>query len=111
MNEAQPVAARLGASRLTTASVCQDAKNVQPIHSLSTAEPAGTGRAGEVAGNFGATMNDISDSAAKIIDIIRLIDGVAFQIKTPDFHAAVEVARLGEQSRGFAIRSGRRYKP
>ncbi|MBA5606328.1 PAS domain-containing protein [Duganella sp. FT3S] len=49
------------------------------------------------------TMGDISTSANKIVDIIALIDGIAFQTNILALNAAVEAARAGEQGRGFAV--------
>jgi len=49
------------------------------------------------------TMGDISSSAKKIVDIIAVIDGIAFQTNILALNAAVEAARAGEQGRGFAV--------
>ena len=49
------------------------------------------------------TMGEINDSAKKIVDIIGVIDGIAFQTNILALNAAVEAARAGEQGRGFAV--------
>jgi methyl-accepting chemotaxis protein len=48
-------------------------------------------------------MGSISDSSRKIVDIIAVIDGIAFQTNILALNAAVEAARAGEQGRGFAV--------
>lgn len=50
-----------------------------------------------------ATMHAIQESAGKIVDIIGLIDGIAFQTNILALNAAVEAARAGEQGKGFAV--------
>ena len=50
-----------------------------------------------------STMHTISDSSRKIVDIISLIDGIAFQTNLLALNAAVEAARAGEDGRGFAV--------
>jgi aerotaxis receptor len=54
----------------------------------------------------GVTMGQISGSATRIVDIIGLIDGIAFQTNILALNAAVEAARAGEQGRGFAVVAG-----
>jgi len=49
------------------------------------------------------TMGAINDSSKKIVDIIGVIDGIAFQTNILALNAAVEAARAGEQGRGFAV--------
>lgn len=60
----------------------------------------------EVVGQVVATMNEINDSSKKIVEIIGVIDGIAFQTNILALNAAVEAARAGEQGRGFAVVAG-----
>ena len=64
------------------------------------------GRGGDAVGRVGDTMGHISASATRIVDIIGLIDGIAFQTNILALNAAVEAARAGEQGRGFAVVAG-----
>ena len=60
-------------------------------------------RGGEVVGEVVGTMGSIRESSRKIVDIIAVIDGIAFQTNILALNAAVEAARAGEQGRGFAV--------
>ena len=58
---------------------------------------------GEVVGKVIDTMNSIATSSRRIVEIIGVIDGIAFQTNILALNAAVEAARAGEQGRGFAV--------
>ncbi len=60
-------------------------------------------RGGEAVSQVINTMGSINDSSKKIVDIIGVIDGIAFQTNILALNAAVEAARAGEQGRGFAV--------
>ena len=60
-------------------------------------------RGGDSVSNMIQTMGAINDSSRKIVDIIGVIDGIAFQTNILALNAAVEAARAGEQGRGFAV--------
>nr|WP_316638502.1 methyl-accepting chemotaxis protein [uncultured Roseateles sp.] len=70
----------------------------------SASDVATQGR--EVVGEVVQTMNDINAASHRIVDIIGVIDGIAFQTNILALNAAVEAARAGEQGRGFAVVAG-----
>jgi methyl-accepting chemotaxis protein len=63
-------------------------------------------KGGQVVSQVVSTMSDITDSSRRIVDIIGVIDGIAFQTNILALNAAVEAARAGEQGRGFAVVAG-----
>jgi methyl-accepting chemotaxis protein len=86
-----------------SATVRRNAENAQQADRLATLASEVAVRGGGVVGQVVVTMDDISDSAKKIVDIIGVIDGIAFQTNILALNAAVEAARAGEQGRGFAV--------
>jgi methyl-accepting chemotaxis protein len=69
---------------------------------VATASTRAT-QGGHAMGQVVATMGTIKDSSRKIVDIIALIDSIAFQTNILALNAAVEAARAGENGRGFAV--------
>jgi len=88
------------------ATVKQNADNAQQANQLALGASTVAVQGGEVVGQVVDTMKGINDSSKKIVDIIGVIDGIAFQTNILALNAAVEAARAGEQGRGFAVVAG-----
>ncbi|PXW95205.1 methyl-accepting chemotaxis sensory transducer with Cache sensor [Sphaerotilus hippei] len=86
-----------------TATVQQNAENARQANQLAGQASEVASRGGDVMGSVVQTMGGIEASARKIVDIIGVIDGIAFQTNILALNAAVEAARAGEQGRGFAV--------
>jgi methyl-accepting chemotaxis protein len=86
-----------------TSTVKQNADNARQANSLAATASQVASRGGSVIGQVVETMGEINNSAKKIVDIIGVIDGIAFQTNILALNAAVEAARAGEQGRGFAV--------
>jgi methyl-accepting chemotaxis protein len=86
-----------------TSTVKQNADNARQADSLSHAASAVAGKGGAVIADVVNTMSAINASSKKIVEIINVIDGIAFQTNILALNAAVEAARAGEQGRGFAV--------
>jgi len=86
-----------------TGTVRQNADNARQANMLAESASEVALRGGKVVAEVVHTMASINESSKKIVDIIGVIDGIAFQTNILALNAAVEAARAGEQGRGFAV--------
>jgi methyl-accepting chemotaxis protein len=86
-----------------TSTVKQNADNARQANQLVVSASTVAVKGGEVVSQVVNTMGSIKESSRKIVDIIGVIDSIAFQTNILALNAAVEAARAGEQGRGFAV--------
>ena len=86
-----------------TSTVKQNADNARQANQLVLSASDVALKGGQVVGQVVDTMGSIKESSRKIVDIIGVIDSIAFQTNILALNAAVEAARAGEQGRGFAV--------
>jgi methyl-accepting chemotaxis protein len=86
-----------------TATVKRNSEHARQANELAASASVVSERAGDVVSQVVQTMGSINQASQKIVEIIAVIDGIAFQTNILALNAAVEAARAGEQGRGFAV--------
>jgi methyl-accepting chemotaxis protein len=102
-NQAATLQQTAGSMDTLTAAVCATADDAMHANDLVKSASGVATRGGQLMSDMVTRMDDINHSAAKISEIIGVIDGIAFQTNILALNAAVEAARAGEHGRGFAV--------
>ena len=83
--------------------VQQNTESAVRANELAANASAVASKGGQVVGEVVKTMSSINQASMRVVDIIGVIDGIAFQTNILALNAAVEAARAGDQGRGFAV--------
>jgi len=89
-----------------SSTVKANAENSMEANELAVSASGVAVQGGQIVSEVIATMDEINASSRRVVDIIGLIEGIAFQTNILALNAAVEAARAGEQGRGFAVVAG-----
>ncbi|MBA5607514.1 methyl-accepting chemotaxis protein [Duganella sp. FT3S] len=105
-SQSEALAETVASMRQLTGTVQRGAAHAQRGHELIVSASELAQRGGQTVGAVVDTMASIRGSSNRIVDIIGVINGIAFQTNILALNAAVEAARAGEQGRGFAVVAG-----
>ena len=86
-----------------TVAVAQNADNSRQANELAMNASAVATKGGKIVGQVVETMELINESSTQVVEIVAVIEEIAFQTNILALNAAVEAARAGEQGRGFAV--------
>jgi len=101
--QAANLAATTTSMQELTVTVRQNAENARQANQMARNASDVVQQGGQMVARVVDTMASINQSSRKIVDIIAVIDGIAFQTNILALNAAVEAARAGDQGRGFAV--------